>query len=113
MLFYQLKLAADLLGKLWAFRSTHQVIDTCKRLIFLGKNMGLFIVDHLDAVFNLAQVAVGFFHFNRSGFVNPATVGQPFQGDERTSITQLRITATSDKLLGLRKELNFTYTTAA
>ena len=68
--------------------------------------VGLFVGQHLDAVFNASQSVVGLRQFRCGIGLDVARQGEGRQGVQGPTAAQLRISAAQDQLLGLDVELD-------
>src|SRR5262245_66008122 len=95
-------------GKSITVSETHKARKVVYCHLFGWQSLRLFIVDHLQPVFDRSKKAIGCFHRVTRGFINPLVVAKLIQGREGIAVAQRRIPATCDELLGLNKKLDFT-----
>ncbi len=80
--------------------------EPVKVLVMGGQPLGLFIADHLDAVLDAAQEAIGFRQIDRSGLRNPAILAKRIEHRQRALAPQIGASSAVDELLGLDEELD-------
>ena len=79
----------------------------------VGERVGLRVGDHLQAMLDRPQRAIGGAQFVAGGAVDPAELGQRLQHVERAPPAQFRLAAAGDQLLGLDEELDLANAAAA
>ena len=87
--------------------------NSAARLIIGWQSMCLFVLAHLNAVFDLAKRLVSCAQFFGDGLSDNAAHLQSVQCTQRVRGPQIPVAATKDKLLGLREKLNLTNTARA
>ena len=75
-------------------------------VLLLGQRLGLLVGDHLQAVLDRAQEAIGRIELGACPGGDPASLLQALQGDERLGNAQLRLATAGNQLLGLHEEFD-------
>ncbi len=78
-------------------------------LLACRQGVGLLVVDHLQAMFERAQKAIGVFQFGGRLGRDPLLFGQRVKHDAGLLATQVAVAAACDQLLRLHEELDFAY----
>ena len=110
---YGLEVATDVGAVIVEFRQQRAVLGEAhaardQRLIvgLVGQRMGLGIVEVLQAMFQIAQEAVGHGEFAHGGFAQDAALGQQVQHLQRRPDLQRLVAAAADQLEHLGDELD-------
>src|SRR3974390_358017 len=92
---------------------TEETGKTLKISFFGGQCLRLFVVHHLQAMFDQTQKTIGLLHCLACIRINPFVFAKLIKRCESVAIAQTWIAATCDQLLGLGKELDLTDAAAA
>ncbi len=94
-------------GEAFQIGKTGEVGQAQQILLVCGQCLGLFVIDHLQAVFQHAQKAVGADHPFRGFRIGPAAGGKGADGGAGGALAQAGIASPGYQLLGLGEEFDF------
>ena len=107
------EMAEQHFGKGIAIGKAKKARKALKLRTFGRQSLRLFVVHHLQAVFDHPQEAIGFLHSIARCLVDPFVLAQLVERVECVAIAQSRIAAAGDQLLGLHEEFDFADAAAA